>query len=70
MTLTFSSFSFLTLFTSWHKPFAPVAAPRHSSDAEDARADRALAMDTLARNPDAIDSELGLLILMTRFPIH
>ena len=72
MTLTFASFSFSALIASWRKSAVAQPLPRHEllTDTDEARADRAFAMDMLAQHPEAIDSELGLMMLMTRWPTH
>ena len=72
MTLTFPSFSLSTLIAAWRKPALAQPSPRPEpmTDADEARADRASAMDMLAQHPEAIDTELGLMMLMTRWPVH
>ena len=73
MTLTFPSFSLSTLFAQWRQPTRAQPSPRSErpfTDAEDARADRAFAIEMLARNPDAIVSELGLMMLAARWQMH
>ena len=70
MTLTFSNFSLSNLMPQWREqPASPAPDPNPWTDADEARQDRAFAMEMMDRCPEAIQSELGLM-MMARWPMH
>ena len=71
MTLTFSKFSLSNLMPQWRElPASPAPDPNPRTDADEARQDRAFALEMMDHNPEAVQSELGLMMLMARWPMH
>ena len=76
MTLTFPHFSLSSLIAQWRRtdfvrPASQILpVPQFLPGADQDHADRCFAIDMLLRNPDAIDSELGLMLLMSRWQMH
>lgn len=72
MTLTFPSFGLFNLIALLRGPAGsqrkarPEPVPEHDL----ARADRAFVRELMARNPEAIQSEHGMLMLMALYPMH
>ena len=69
MTLTFPAFKLPTLKSMFHRAIANPATdvtPEH----ETAYAERAFLRELLAHNPEGIQSDVGLMAMMTQYPQH
>lgn len=70
MTLTLSMFAFSDLGQSVRALFAQPVTPKTYANSEDesTRKDRAFFLEMMARNPEAVQSELGCMAMMTQYP--
>lgn len=70
MTLTFPMFNLSnlkrTLFTTFAQPTAPTT--QVNSEGDNALAERAFLYELMSRNPEGIQSDLGLMTMMTQYP--
>ena len=76
MTLTFSNFGFSSLTALLRPQPRTHALPRlepqllSAPEADEAHADRAFVRELLAHNPEAVQSEQGMMMLMALYPKH
>jgi hypothetical protein len=69
MTLTFPVFKLPTMKWMFRGTIAKPAIDA-TSEHETAHAERAFLRELLARNPEGIQSDLGLMAMMTQYPQH
>ena len=67
MTLTFPIFSLSALKLTFRKT-DPVSAEIKLPEHEEAYAQRAFLRELMARNPEAIQSDVGLMAMMSQYP--
>ncbi len=72
MTLTFPMFNISDLKQTLFATFARLAAPTAQaiSEYDDALAERAFLRELMFNNAEAIQSDLGLMEMMTQYPRH
>ena len=72
MTITFPLFTFSNLGQTVRALFAQPAAPKTQANPKDdsAREYREFFLEMMARNPDAVQSDLGCMVMMTQYPRH
>ncbi len=68
MTMTLSSFSLSSLIAQWRQPAVAQRPSPPRSEADLARMNRAVIHDMMSYHPKAMQSEMNLLLLQTRFP--
>lgn len=69
MTLTFPFFDLSNILRNSRATQINPTAPQ-SSENETAYAEREFLRELMARNPEAIQSDLGMMALMTQYPHH
>lgn len=70
MTLTFPMFVFSSLRQSARALFAQPAAPKTqvNSENDSTRKDREFFLEMMTQNPEAVQSELGCMAMMSQYP--
>ena len=74
MTLSFSNFSFSGILSPFFGPAMPQPSSRaepepvSQDEADQFHADRAFARDMMAQNPEAFQSEHGMMLFMAHYP--
>ena len=70
MTLTFPMFAFSSLRQTMRAVFAQPVSQKTKANSEDdaAQEDRKFFLEMMARNPEAVQSDLGCMAMMTQYP--